>query len=344
MALKRKRGAGEVDIAGTLFNNNGPLLRMGRFEEAGKLLEACREIFDRERDFRLLGKVFGAMADLEGRQGDRDAAVSLQTLALKYAYQSGEPGDCAGGHKNLCNYLVRLGNPRERWLAHRLTDALICFQTESGLLQSTLRNLALSDLPEAVPSFDEVADEVEGIKGVRFRELFARLPHRAPNGDAALAEIWKMALQTKAEAEEQRAKKEAVLSSLPTAVRKAFELKGQEFSDALKAAIEQLPADQRESTLAQLYEAGLLARGLDKAAILHQFEPFIREVVAIVNVEADAETRAKIEEALPRLEEKGWHLSAVIQRIFSGDREPEALTAELDEQDTVIVRHILELL
>lgn len=79
-------------------------------------------------------------------------------------------------------------------------------------------------------------------------------------------------------------------------------------------------------------------------AILHQFEPIIRDVVAIVNQEADAETRARLEEGLPVLEEKGWHLSAAVQRIFSGDREPEALTAELDDNSALIVRHILELL
>ncbi len=79
-------------------------------------------------------------------------------------------------------------------------------------------------------------------------------------------------------------------------------------------------------------------------AILHQFEPIIRDVVAIVNEEADAETRARVEETLPKIEEQGWQISASVQRIFSGEREPEALTAELDDNSALIVRHILELL
>ena len=34
---------------------------------------------------------------------------------------------------------------------------------------------------------------VEQVAGVRFRDLFGRLPARAPDGDTAIAAVWKLA-------------------------------------------------------------------------------------------------------------------------------------------------------
>ncbi len=341
---QRRRRAYEVEIAKRLFNDYGPLLRLGRLGDAGRLLEACRDVFDRERDFLWLGKTYGAMADLEDKQGHRETAVSLAMVGLKYHYQSDEPADCAISHNNLSNYLERTGEPRERWLAHRLAAALVSFQTGSGFLQTTRRNLARSALPPAPPGFDEVADEVERIEGVRFREIFDRLPRTAPDGDAAIAAIWQLVSQAKAEREQQRTRQQAVLSSLPPAVQQAFELDGKEFSAALKAALDALPPDQRETTLKQLREAGLIGGGPDMAEVLHQFDPLLRDVAAVAQKKASAATRAKVEAALPQLEERGWRLTDAVQRIFSGERDADALTPGLDEQDTLLVRRILELL
>jgi hypothetical protein len=43
-----------------------------------------------------------------------------------------------------CNCVQRPGKPRERWLSDCPTAASIRVQTASGLLKTTLRNLALS--------------------------------------------------------------------------------------------------------------------------------------------------------------------------------------------------------
>ena len=196
------------------------------------------------------------------------APVSLGSIALKYKYQSLQPEGCAISHNNLSNYLERAGEPRERWLAHRLGAALIYIQTGSGGLQTTLRNFAHSDLPPAPPTFDEVAAEVDKIEGTRFRELFNRLPKPFTDGDAALAAIWQRIpgakgelARQRVELEQQKAKRQAVLAELPPPVRQAFDLGGKEFSDALKAAIDALPPDQRETMFKQLREAGIIGAG-----------------------------------------------------------------------------------
>jgi hypothetical protein len=51
--------------------------------------------------------------------------------------------------------------------------------------------LAQYDLPESRPAFDVVADVVEQLDGVHFRDLFNNLTHTYPDGDSAIAAIWK---------------------------------------------------------------------------------------------------------------------------------------------------------
>lgn len=61
-------------------------IRLGRLPQAGELLHAWRYIFDRENDHDRLGETFGAEADLEDKQGHREAAVSPERITLKYNY------------------------------------------------------------------------------------------------------------------------------------------------------------------------------------------------------------------------------------------------------------------
>jgi hypothetical protein len=187
-----ERGADEAELAATRFNDSFPLLRLRRFGEARALLEACRRVFEKEGQIGLLGKVLSALAILEAEQGDPAGAARFEAVALRYSYQAGDPEDCAISHNNLANYLERSGAAAEEGLAQRLAAGAILFQIGSGNLAILLSNLARSPLPPAPPPFDEVAERVEATDGVRFRDLFARLPAQAPDGDAALAEVWRL--------------------------------------------------------------------------------------------------------------------------------------------------------
>jgi hypothetical protein len=71
IALKRARGADEMDLARARFPDYGPLLELGRSADARALLLECRAVFEAERDVAALGKVYGALATLEDKAGSR---------------------------------------------------------------------------------------------------------------------------------------------------------------------------------------------------------------------------------------------------------------------------------
>ena len=151
-------------MARTRFNDYHPLLRLGRYDDARALLLSCRAVFEAERDIEMVGKVYIALADLEDKTGGRDEAVRFEEVALSYKYQAGEPESCVVSHNNLANHLERQGADTATVLAHYLAAAAISLQMQSGLLPTTLRNLANSDPP---PTFSTVAERVEAVKGVR---------------------------------------------------------------------------------------------------------------------------------------------------------------------------------
>ncbi len=244
-----QRGADPLQLAHSRFNRYGVLLRLGRLDEAREVLESCRRAFAAADEIANLGKVFTGLADLESREGRDPRAVKFQQVALRYNYQADKQGDCAISHHNLATYLQRSGAAAEIVLAHRLAAACIRFQIESGLLQKTLRNLACMRLG-ARPTFAEVAERVEAIDGVLFRDLFGHLPERAAGGDAAVAEVWQLALaeQAKFEADEGPKRKHfPTASKVMTAIAvqearqgdftKAIELQGKALWHAYQAAI-----------------------------------------------------------------------------------------------------------
>ena len=166
------------------------------------MLEACRSTFADENDVEMLGEVFSALADLEDQINHPDRAIALEHIALRYKYLADDPIDCAVSHFNLANYLMRAGGPPAVALAHRLACALLEFQTASGGLASTLPALAihLADFtanPPLPADFAALCEIVEQVEGVRFRELFERLPKdRAASGDEALQKVLELAKAT----------------------------------------------------------------------------------------------------------------------------------------------------
>ncbi len=197
------RHAPVLEQARTRFNDYYPLLRLQRYAEAREVLEDCRATFAAENDMVMLGKVFGALADLEDTLNHRNRAIALEHTALRYGYLAGDPEDCAISHFNLANYLMRAGDPPAAALAHRLAAVMMWFQAASGLLESGLQALAndLADFPANPPlpaDFATLCEIVEQVEGVRFRDLFKRLPKdQAADGDAALQQVLALARQVR---------------------------------------------------------------------------------------------------------------------------------------------------
>jgi len=113
LVFQRQRGAGDVQTSKRLFNDNYALIRLGRLTETGELLHACRDVFEEERDYGLPARTYSALADLEDEQHHREAAVSLERIALEYKYQALQPEACAISYNNLTGYFVRYGGQFE---------------------------------------------------------------------------------------------------------------------------------------------------------------------------------------------------------------------------------------
>jgi Asp-tRNA(Asn)/Glu-tRNA(Gln) amidotransferase A subunit family amidase len=96
---------------------------------------------------------------------------------------------------------------------------------------------------------------VEQIEGVRFRELFVRLPARASDGDAAIAAVWQMVLEEQARRKTEDEGRKQVLDSVPPAVRAAIEAGD---AQAASAALGQLPPEQASAIVEQLRAAGII--------------------------------------------------------------------------------------
>jgi tetratricopeptide (TPR) repeat protein len=196
VALRKSRGTSALDVARTRYNDYGPLLRLGRFDEAGKLLLECRGVFGAEGGPYELGMVYSALGTLEDELGHSERASDYQQTALRYRYLVGDPGECAISHFNLAISMRSRDATSAAALAHRLACAVIRFQTADGRLPEALR--ALSEhlasftpaAPPLPPSFDALCEIVEQVEGVHFRDLFSRLPTtRAATGDEALQKV-----------------------------------------------------------------------------------------------------------------------------------------------------------
>jgi tetratricopeptide (TPR) repeat protein len=71
-------------------------------------------------------------------------------------------------------------------------------------------------------------------------------------------------------------------------------------------------------------------------------EPLIAAVVAVAN--GNEEAKAEIEDAFEALTKKGWMIADAIKQIWAGERDADKLTAGIDRNSSVIVRHILQAL
>lgn len=226
---KRQRGANELEVARIRFNDYAPLIRLRRYDDARALLEYCRAVFEQENAVSELGVVYSALADLEHEEGHSVSAARFERTAMRYKYRGNDPARCAISHHNLAGYLEKgEGGAAEAVLAHRLAAGALLLQINSGMLSSTIRNLARSPLPPAPPLFAQVCAVVEQIEGVRFRELFERLPKRAPDGDAAIQAVWEMVQSVDSEQEVDLQMQEVLSNFEPLLQRIAAAARGDE--------------------------------------------------------------------------------------------------------------------
>jgi tetratricopeptide (TPR) repeat protein len=192
-ASRRERGAGAHERTRTRFNDAGPLIRLGRLAEAGRLLRDCQRVFEEYRDIPMLAMVLSTRAELEAALGHRDAAADLERTALRLRYAHPDPRDIAVSHHNLA---ICLGaGDRAGRRAHRLAAALLWQLTGmTHNLARAVHELAaeLRDDPADAALPDTVADVIEVAKrteGVHLGDLLDALEPDRQVVEEALAEI-----------------------------------------------------------------------------------------------------------------------------------------------------------
>ncbi len=77
-ALKRSRGATELELAQTEYSDYGPLLTLQRYTEAQDLLLRCLGVFKREGTNDELGAVYSALAGLESNSSIRSSQSGMR--------------------------------------------------------------------------------------------------------------------------------------------------------------------------------------------------------------------------------------------------------------------------
>jgi tetratricopeptide (TPR) repeat protein len=125
LASKRARNVSDYEFAYAAYNNVGPLVNLGRLDDAERLMADCQQVFEDHDDLDQLGNVFAARAALEDERGRLAGALAFQKTAIRYAYLQREPRDVAISHHNLANYLWKADSDPAAQRAHRLAAALI---------------------------------------------------------------------------------------------------------------------------------------------------------------------------------------------------------------------------
>jgi hypothetical protein len=188
------RSAGEHAIAFARFGDYGPLIRLGRLEDAEQLLRSCQQVFEQQQDIPNLAKTLTARADLAAARAHLDEAIGLEHAALRLKYTRPDPAAVAISHHNLAHYLNRAGADPTGQLAHRLASAVIRRLTgQTHQLTSTLRALAgqLRELPDTVipATLADLTATVEQVEGVRFADLIGALAGDPDTAQHALTTV-----------------------------------------------------------------------------------------------------------------------------------------------------------
>jgi tetratricopeptide (TPR) repeat protein len=107
----RALGESKASVAETRFNQHGPLLSLGRLDEAQGVLEGCLEVFRSAGAVNHEADCLSALADLWNERNEIDQAIALERQALAVRNTLPDPSDRAISHHNLSGYYDNAGQP-----------------------------------------------------------------------------------------------------------------------------------------------------------------------------------------------------------------------------------------
>ncbi len=118
-SVKQALGENEVELAGTRFNRYAPLLRLGRLDEAQRVLEGCLGVYRSAGVVAREARCLSALANVWKERNEIGQAIALERQALAVCNTLPDPSDRAISHHNLGNYYEKAGQQAES-TAHTL--------------------------------------------------------------------------------------------------------------------------------------------------------------------------------------------------------------------------------
>lgn len=262
------RGADEVEQALAVFNDSGPLVRLGRGLEARELLARCQQVFEAAKRPPLVGKALSARAEVEGEMGHLDKTLAFETEALRIKYSLGDADAIAVSHYNLAHYLLYIEAEPARIWAHCLAAAVIRYQLDSPNLTEAVQAVARMLPPgqlrfEGAPSFDQFCAIVDSQEGMMLAKLVPLLPHRAADGQAAASAVLELAVQSRIKVTEDAvAAWEPIVSAVVAARDSADDDEPAQVLDEALTALGGDPAWNEIATVIRRIHNGLYERRL----------------------------------------------------------------------------------
>jgi hypothetical protein len=373
VASKRDRGALPAEIARAAANDYGPLIKLGRHEQAMVLLRECRKTFEDAHDIKDLGKTFSSMAHVEWVRNHSEVAVSLQRDALRYNYLAGDVRDIATSYVNLGSFLLRGTHERTAGLACHIAAGLIL--SLAGADTGELLRAVSSDLRElgndaTVPADIANLCRLVGENGTELERLLVALapaPQAAQQALRALTtRISELAATSPAAGPGWLAGWDPAISALLAAASgdsqadAALDQQFARYQDSvdwggLVAALRRLRSGETgPELLAGLDEncAAIITRALDARAGKISIPPALWPAMELGPLLTDVLDAARVGDttggrARPELEAMAAQplkapLAAVLTQILGGDRNP-SLTAQLsDPTQKAAVMTVLE--
>jgi tetratricopeptide (TPR) repeat protein len=199
IASERDRNAPATVTAQTRFNDYGPLLRLGRTEQALALLQDCLRTFQDAHDTEMIGATLSALADTEDQRGHGEAALRLARDALRHHYLAGNVTDIAASYHNHGSYLASHARQPDAALASHLASALIRVLIGSNdddeAVRAAATDLRVFGATAALPLTVAALDRQIGyISGTDLSGLIARLSSDAETSKRALRDLVTRAL------------------------------------------------------------------------------------------------------------------------------------------------------
>jgi len=137
-------GESEHDLAHTRMSRLGPLLGLGRVEEAQTVLEGCVDQLRKAGDAPSEAQVLSALAELWLQRGDLQHATSIQRQALAVLDRLPDPNGRAVAHNNLAA-MLEASNQADAAATHRLVAFAYAIVSEHAEhAPAWMRNLALA--------------------------------------------------------------------------------------------------------------------------------------------------------------------------------------------------------